>query len=309
MRKAKKKRGLLYSGKDLAYYILLMAFPVLQFCIFYLGVNFNSFLLTFRKYDVISNKMTFVGFDNLIKAFCDMTASHELLTVLKDSFLMYFISLVTVTPLGLFFSYYIYKKMPGSKMFRVILFLPNIVSAIVIVSIFQFFAEDAVPKICELLFRAEKMQGLIENPDTRFATVMFYNIWVGFGVTVLMYSNAMTDIPPELVESAELDGAVGLKEFYHITLPSIFPTLSTFLIVGVAGIFTNQFNLYSFFGGGSTIKTYGYWLYVRTAAATKIRSAAEYPLLSAYGIWLTLVAVPLTLIVKKLLEKFGPSED
>ena len=62
-----------------------------------------------------------------------------------------------------------------------------------------------------------------------------------------MYSNAMSGIPQEIVESAHLDGATGINEFWKITLPMVYPTLSTFLITGVAGLFTNQINLYSLY--------------------------------------------------------------
>ena len=135
---------------------------------------------------------------------------------------------------------------------------------------------------------------------------MFYNLFVSFGTSTLMYSNAMDNISPAQVDAARLEGAVGLKEFYYITFPMIYPTFSTFFITGVATIFTNQYNLYSFFGEGSSIQTYGYWLYVQVAGAV---SQSEYPVVAAVGIFLTIIAVPLTLIVKKLLEKFGPSED
>lgn len=308
MERSKKRRGLSGSSKeDIIFYILLMAFPVLQFSIFYLGVNFNSLLLTFEKYDVMTNTTTWAGFRNLKDAFVNMTSSPDLVRAAGTSFLAYFIGLLIGTPLALLFSYYIYKQMPASGFFRVLLFLPSIISSIVMVTIFQFFVERAIPEIAAKLFHAE-IQGLIENKTTRFATIMFYNVWVSFGVSILMYSDAMSGISPELVEAARLEGVVGLKEFRYITFPLIYPTFSTFFVVGVAGIFTNQLNLYSFFGASASesVVTYGYWLYVRTQSAT---SKAEYPYLAAIGVWLTVVAVPMTLLVRKLLERLGPSAE
>lgn len=303
-----KKRSKLgaYNRRDILFYIALMAFPVLQFTVFYIVVNANSILLTFRSYDTMTGTVSWVGFENLKEAFRMMTQQLELLDAMKNSFLAYLITLVIGTPLALLFSFYIYKKLPASGLFRVLLFMPSIISAIVMVTIFQFFSDRAVPEIITKVFGVETIQGLIENPDTRFGTVMFYNIFVGFGTATLMYSNAMDGISPDLVDAAKLEGAVGIKEFVYITFPMIFPTFSTFFITGVATIFTNQYNLYSFFGDGSSIQTYGYWLYVKVAGAA---SQSEYPVLAAVGILLTVIAVPLTLIVKKLLEKFGPSED
>lgn len=302
----KEKKPLTGRQKDLIFYCLMMIWPVAQFCVFYIGVNFNSILLSFQDIDIVNGTTTWT-FEKIIQAFQDMTSSKNLLLTAQNSLLVYFLSLIIGTPLGLFFSYYIYKKMPGSGAFRVLLFMPSIVSGIVMVAMFQFFVEQAVPQLWSDLFGI-KIKGLIENQDTKFGTILFFCIWSGFGTSVLMYSNAMSGISQEVVESAHLDGATGFREFIHITFPMIFPTLSTFLITGVAGIFTNQFALYSFYGGSAPndIQTYGYYMYMKTKNAT---SEAEYPILSAMGLWMTIVAVPLTLLVKWALEKFGPSED
>ncbi len=105
-----------------------------------------------------------------------------------------------------------------------------------------------------------------------------------------------------------MDGAGALREFFYIIIPSIYPTIVTFIVVGVAGIFTHQMNLYSFYGtsAAAELYTFGYYLYVHTKVAT---SYADFPELSALGIVLTVVAVAMTMTVKYLLEKFGPSTD
>lgn len=305
MKKNKTKRIWKGKHKDLVFYILMIAFPVVQFCIFYIGVNVNSFLLAFQKIDLIDNSHIWTG-ENFANAFKLLTASDGLLPMLGRSLLAYVLLTGIGTPLGLLFSYYIYKKMPCSNGFRVLLFLPSIISAIVMVTIFQFFVERAIPAISQTLFNVQ-IKGLLENPDTRFATLMFYNIWVGFGTGVLLYANGMSGISQEIVDSAHLDGAYGIKEFWHITLPMVYPTLTTFLIAGVAGIFSNQINLYSFYGNNAPadMQTFGYYLYSLTQNA---KSRSEYPISAALGLILTFVAVPMTLLAKKALEKLGPKE-
>ncbi len=301
-----KERIMKGKHKDMIFYILMMAFPVVQFAVFYIGVNGGSFLLSFQNIDITTNTTTWT-FQNLSNVFKMMTRDAEILSMAGMSLLSYALILFIGTPLGLLFSYYIYKKLPISGAFRVILFLPSIVSAIVMVTIFQFFVERAVPEIIKVI-SGKQIEGLLENQNSRFATVIFYNIWVGFGTSVLMYANGMGGISQEIVESAHLDGATGIREFWHITLPMVFPTLSTFIITGVATIFTNQLNLYSFYGDRApgNVQTYGYYLYNKTQAAT---SRAEYPELAAMGLLLTLIAVPLTLVIKWVLEKFGPQAE
>lgn len=302
--KIKKKKW--WKDKNFLFYCLLMAFPLVQFLVFYIGVNFNSILMAFQRIDIQKDTVEWTV-SNIQNAFQMMTGSPELLSVLSVSVVSYVILTGIGIPLGLFFSYYIYKKLPLSGAFRVILFLPSIMSAIVMATIFQFFVERAIPTAMMQFFDVE-MMGLMENPETRFACILFYNILMGFGANVLMYTNSMSGISQEVVEASQLDGASTLQEFLHVTLPMIYPTIAMFIFTGIAGIFTNQLNLFSFYGAAAPggISTYGYYFYTKTQGA---KSIAEYPLLSAMGLFMSAVAVPLTLLVKWLLEKFGPSED
>lgn len=300
-------RALNGKQKDLLFYIGMMVWPVLQFGVCYVGVNFNSLLMAFQDIDMASGTVSWT-FANFGRIFSELSVSNFLIMT-GNSFLSWALTLVISIPLGLLFSYYIYKKLPGATAFRAILFLPSIVSAIVMVTIFRYFTSAALPEMLADLFGASVPDLLDPANGSAFGTVMFYNIWVGFGTSVLMYSNGMAGIDPEVIDAGHLDGAVGIREFWHLTLPLVFPTLSVFLVTGVASIFINQINLYSFYGGQAheSLQTFGYYLYMATRRAGE--DYAAYPPLSAFGLLLTAVAVPLTLVIRWLLEKFGPSED
>lgn len=304
--KKRLKQQAQWKRRDLWFYILLMAFPVIQFSVFYIGVNARSVMMAFQRIDIV-NGTTQWTFDNIREAFQMMTATPQLLSVLSVSIVSYLLTQGIGIPLALFFSYYIYKKLPGHGFFRVILFVPSIISAIVLATIYQFFVERAVPAMLLQIFDVQ-IEGLMVNSDTCYAFLVFYNVLIGFGTSVLMYSNAMSGISQDLSGAAQIDGASVFQEFWHVTLPAVFPTLMPFLIAGVATIFTNQFNLFSFYGVNAPdeVQTYGYYLYVKVQSA---RSVAEYPLLSAMGLMMTLVVVPVTLLVRRLLEKYGPRED
>ena len=143
--KGKEKGFLSAKKRDILFYCLISAFPLLQFSIFYLGVNVNSFLLAFKSYDAFTGVMTWVGFDNIVEALRAMTSQYELVTAAKNSIIAYVCGLVVGVPLALLFSYYIYKKKFLGGFFRVILFLPSILSAIAMSVIFYYFAERALP--------------------------------------------------------------------------------------------------------------------------------------------------------------------
>ena len=178
---------------------------------------------------------------------------------------------------------------------------PSILSAVVMVTMFKYFAEFAIPE----LFHLES--GLLGNADTKLGTIIFYNVWIGFGTQVLMYSGAMNGIDPSVMEAARLDGASPVREFFSIILPLIFPTVQTFLVTGVATAFTNQINLVAFDGLWAKPQnmTIGYYLFGKAEAATNY----ELPVLATFGVCLTLIAAPLTLLTRWALDKFGPSVD
>ena len=291
--------------QDVIFCLLVLAIPMIQFAIFYIGVNITSFAMVFQKYEVdeITNRGAYVfnGLNNFKDMLFEIKNEGVFGMALGNSLLAFaMITLVGIT-FALIFSLYIFKKFPGAGIFRVLLFAPSILSAAVTVTIYRYFVDGALP----VMFGFE--EGLFSNPTTKLGTIIFYNIWISFGTQILMYSGAMNGIDPSITEAAKLDGANPFVEFFFIILPLIFPTIQTFVVTGVAAIFINQINLVAFegFGADGKYMTIGYYLFKDTEAATQY----EYPLLATYGVALTLIAAPLTLGTRWALEKFGPSAD
>jgi len=299
------------SAKSLWFYIGLLVLPIVQFCIFYIGVNINSFILAFRNITLDSETKQYIfswTFDNFKNWFTDVNEFQQITQTLKISLKSYVITLIAGVPLGLFFAYYIYKKLPGSMFFRFMLFLPSIIASIVLVSVFKYFTDYVVPEILEV-FNVRMEEKLLSGSSTRYATVMFYNLFVGFGTTVLLYSNKMANIDPSIIEAAQLDGVGPMREFFSIVLPQTFSTLSIFLVTGVAGIFINEINNFSFFNywWKPDTATIGFLMYFRTQKAKG--DISQYPPLAALGLMMSAVAIPLTFLVRWILNKFGPSEE
>ncbi len=298
--KKSKKLNLKKSG--LLFYILTFAIPIAQFCIFYIGVNFNSILLAFKNYDAVTGDYSFAAFDNFKQFFINIRLGTELSWGFKNSLKLWACTLLVGTTFALLFSYYIFKKKFMYNTFRVLLFLPSMLSSIVMTIIFTYIFGRGLTSI--------GIPDFLNNLDTQFGTIIFYNIWIGFGSSVLLYSGAMGQVSSEMIEAAEVDGASSFRTFISIILPSIFPTISTFIITGIAGIFINQGNLFNFFGLGvqPSSNTLGYYLFVQVIGQNS-GGMVTYPYAAAAGIMLTMIAAPVTLLVRWLLGKFGPSED
>ena len=294
--------------QDLIFCLLILAIPMIQFAIFYVGVNVNSFAMVFQKYEVDPTTgrghYEFVGMGQNLQKLKNILEMEQILAPAVKNSLVSFLTITVVgITLSLVFSLYIFKKFPGSAAFKVLLFAPSILSAVVTVTTYRTFVDIVIPKV----FNMKDEIGLISNPDTKFGTIIFYNIWIGFGTQILMYSGAMNGIDPSITEAAKLDGANPWIEFFHIILPLIFPTIQTFIVTGVAAIFTNQINLVAFeaLNGHNKYNTIGYYLFRKANAPTQY----EYPIWATFGVILTLIAAPLTMLTRWALDKFGPSVD
>ena len=295
------KRGSMVSAKrkKIFFYWSIIALPLLQFSVFYLYVNMRSFTLAFQEYD--SGKYIFVGLKNFSKIFSDFKTQVDLRASVKNSLTLFFWTFIFGSFGAVLFSYYIYKNFALSTLFKIMLYLPHILGGVVVVVIYRHFVEDAIP----IIFNLE--EGLLGNPETQRAAMIFFSIYISFGPRVLVYSSAMSGISDSIIESAQLDGVNTWQELIHIVLPSIWSTFITFMVASVVGIFTNQMSLYTFYGEKAPLHlyTFGYYLY----RGAKVAKNADYPYLSAMGLVLTLVAVPITLFTRWALKNFGPSRD
>lgn len=320
--------------KRLIFYILMLALPVIQFCIFYIYVNFQSISMAFMSFESeIFAEGKFVWFDNFKKVFeilkyKKVDINGEIMTnnikLVTNSLLLASMMLFVGLPLAIFFSFYIYKRRMGHKFFKVILFLPQIISGVVFaLLITQFFGG-----IEKLMIRNDPSAATI-NPfanselpaNIRMMALILFAVWMSFGVNVLLFSGAMANINPSLIEASELDGCNILQEFAHVVIPSIFPTIVSFIIVTVSGIFVNQMYLMEF-NVADGFYTIGYYLFFQASQSKlgepvgygelagltdyQLTDIQPFPVLSAMSLLITLVLLPTTLIIKKLLNKFGP---
>ena len=298
----KDKKGLITKKHDIIFCYLVAFLPLLQFAVFYVYVNINTFTMTFQSYSVVGGvaQWNWVGFENFKRAFEALTSS-TFKPMWKNSIVAYIAGLLLSTPLSLLFSNYIYKKNFGFKFAKVILYVPSIVSAVTLSVFFVYIADDVIPAIFNLRY------GLLAGKDTKFVTCMLFTIWSGFGTNVIIYVGTMSGIPDSVIEAAKLDGATGLKEFFSITLPLVYPTITLFITVGVSSIFTNQVNLFTFFGADNLEKfsTLGYYLYKNTSTNNYV----NHPYLATLGLIFSVASLILIYTLRFFMEKFGPSTE
>lgn len=308
----KRRGGILSVAKErrkLLFYGLWMLLPLSQLAIFYFAVNINSILLAFQKYTVTDGRgaYVFAGFENFKNLFADGVgfSLNGLKTMVKNTLLGFFIpEIITFLP-SIITSYYVYKKCLFSKFFRVLLYLPTLLSVLALSIIQYYILELGVPEIAGKF--GKDLDGILSNPDTALTGLIVLQIWFGFCKGIMLYPATMSSIPDSAIESARIDGCDAWGEFWHIILPLIYPTITVMFIADLAGIARVDLGTFNMYGQYTDPKLYtiGYYLYNETLKA----GIADYPHLSTFGVFLTLIVVPVVLLVRYLLNKFGPSED
>lgn len=268
--------------------------PCLNFLIFYVYVNFDSVLLSFQKRD---GSFTLENFAWVFKEL----ASED--SVLKEAFIntiTFFLNeYIVVRIVTLIMAYFFYKKIMGYGFFRVLFYVPNILSAVVMVSIYDGFIGPSGP-----LYQFLEQQTGVQYEflfDSRYAmkALLIYQIWLAFGTGTIMLTSAMGRIPEEVTEAAILDGVSPWKEFTKIIFPLIWPTLSTLMITGLAGLLSADCNVLLFTQGKYGTYTISYWMYEQVVTYQSLWHA------SAFGQLCTLILIPIVFIGKYILERFG----
>jgi ABC-type sugar transport system permease subunit len=270
------------------------------------ALNINSILLAFQTYDFAKAEYYISGFNNFGDVLRDIFVTGNLMHAVKNSGIQFLVTMFIVTPLNVICAYVVFKKVPFSGFIKVILFMPNMLPAMAFVTNARVLITYGFPEVfgCDFLL----------NPYdySSFWTVLIFGSWMSFAGGLVVYLSAMSSISKEMLEYGGLEPLSSLKELVYIIIPSIFPTIVTYIVVTIGGFFINAGHFYSFFGGNATkytpFDTLGYYFFIKVAGNDAV-TGADYTYASAGGILFTLIVAPVTIITKNLLEKYGPCED
>ena len=240
------KKRLSRRTRDYIFVALMLLYPVFQFVFTWSFVNIRSILLAFQEGSFTGYE--WVGFKTIIKvwneSFHDVNNAtgipwlNDKSVILLNSLGFAFITIFISLPLSMVFSYFLSKKMPLASVFQVIFFLPNIIPVVALTFAFKMSYNPGIGYMYWLV-------KLLHIPEVKLATyplsqilVYLYCIWAGLGYNVILISGAIGRIPKELFESAKIDNCGYFKEFVHVVIPMIWPTVVTLIILGMTNVLT-----------------------------------------------------------------------
>lgn len=203
---------------------------VILFIIFMVIPTINVFQMSFYKWGGFSNTKEFVGFNNFKILFED----ENFYRTFQNTILI--IVFVTVLTLGFalaFAGILSREKIKGQNFFRVIFYIPNILSVVVISAIFSAIYDPNSGLLNSILslFKGKDAAPILwlGNQKLVIYSVVIAMVWQAIGYYMVMYMASMASVPESLYESASLEGAGKIRQFTAITLPLIWINIRTTL--------------------------------------------------------------------------------
>ncbi|MGM9666330.1 MAG: ABC transporter permease subunit [Eubacteriales bacterium] len=312
-KKRRKRKGI--NRKDrgaIIFCACMLAYPIAQWLIFYVYGNINSVLLAFKIYDVETAQQVFLPLKDLFLNFknviADLFGGSGLGTYFLHGVILHGASVLIGYPIGLMFAYIIYKKFPLAKFYKVILFLPNILSSMAISMFFKYFIERAVPAWAASMGIAN-FPLLLMDPKYDFLTIVCYTVFFAMPGAIVINLSTMSRIPNDLIEYGRLEGISSFREFITVVLPLIYPLLEVQLLGVFVGFFTASGPLYALYAENASpsVMTFGYYMFTKVIGRNG--SEAFYGYTAASNLLIGVVSVPIVYATKWLFDKFDPQVD
>ncbi len=212
-KKARKQDllGTLMILLPMAGFVIFSGFPI----ILCLVTSFNHLI------GIDISNMTFVGVENYLRVFKMNDFRHAVVNSLLYALLVAPLETVTCV----FFAHLISKKFPGSKLARVILFLPQVCSSVAIVFVFQWIFQEDFGVINSVIYpiTGENVKFFTDAKWYRVAVVVM-SLWLK-GTNVIILDSAFANVDKSLQEAARMDGVSEFKVFWKVTFPAVTPAI------------------------------------------------------------------------------------
>ncbi len=216
-------------SKSRSLFLLLCIAPAaILYLLFMILPTFNVFRMSLFERGAYSPKETFVGLAN----FQALLKDTKFIVSMQNTILL----IVTVTIITFFFAIVFAailtrENIRGQNFFRIVFYVPNILSVVVIAGIFSaiYKPENGMLNSILSFLSGQTVMVLWKDQPMVIASVIIAMVWQAIGYYMVMYMASMAAVPVTLYESAGLDGAGRLTQFFQLTLPLIWTNIRTTL--------------------------------------------------------------------------------
>lgn len=248
-----------YYSKYAPYLFLLPAAVVLV--IFFFIPFFQTFLLSFLDYSTNIYKPEFIGLENYIK----LLHNPIFYKVLWNTFIYLFVAVPILAIFPLFLAVLINQKIKGVTLYKILIYLPVIVSIVVAAIAFKWLYADQGILNYAVTSLGFSSIGWLTDPNYALYSVIIVTIWKGIGYYMIIYLAALMSVPNELYEACDIDGASFLTKHLTVTIPHIMPTIALVTTISAISAMKVFAEIYVMTKGGplNSSKTIVYYIYER----------------------------------------------
>lgn len=277
----------------------MLSLPILQFVVFFIYVNINTIAMSFQ--DLRPNAEAGFSLVNYRNFIFDLRSNSRFLYALRNSFLFGLNDLFLLF-VSLILAYFFYKKIRWTPFFRIIFFLPSIISIVIFITAYQNMFNMGVIDTVLRAVGFKKLPDWFANTSPWLTPlIMLYCLWVGTGYNVLIMGGAMSNLPEDVMEYSRLEGVGYVNEFFRVVIPMIWPTV----MVGVLGSITVMFTLFlqvdlMTVNGGTDGQAMTIAYMINGFVKSRDLGRA-----STYGVIFTVIAIPIIVVIRKGLDKLG----
>ena len=227
------------------YFYLLPAMAIVIGIIYY-SIGYTAWLST-QDWDGLSPDSRLVGLDQFLKAFGDPV----FWATLRHTAIFSLVIIIQMA-IGLFFAVALHSQIKFGSVYKVILFIPVVLSPAVTAPVFRriFDADGALNSVLDAIGLDFLAHPWLADPATSLYVIMAVNIWHWTGLSFILYFAGITQIDNDVLEAGRIDGTTNRTSFLHIVLPMLSGTHFTLAILGVIGAFKTFDIVVLITGGG-----------------------------------------------------------
>lgn len=189
---------------------------------------FQTLYQSFFKTGDFGKGNIFVGVENYIKVFGDHEVWQSLINTFKYAIVEVPFSIVIALVLAVLLN----RKMKGRGIYRTIIFLPMVAAPAAVAMVWRWLFNSDFGLINNVFHTSVKW---VSDPKIAVFSIAVIGVWSIIGYNMVLFISGLQEIPRDYYEAAEIDGATGVKSFFHITVPLLSPTIFFVLVTRVIG--------------------------------------------------------------------------
>ncbi|NLJ83664.1 MAG: sugar ABC transporter permease [Halanaerobiaceae bacterium] len=250
--------------------IFLFLLPAAFFCILYLvaPIPISAYYSFFDWRGI--NQGRFIGWENWKRLINDRVFWLSV----KNNFKLVFFSLITQIPIGLVLAALLSSRLKGSRIFKVIFFIPMLISSVAVAFLWRYMY-DPYFGLINSFFRLIGLERFaldwLGDPAVAFYSVVVATCWQYIPLYMIIFMAGITSIPEELYEAAKIDGATSLQSFWRITIPLLWPTIVNAAVLVIVGSLKYFALIFALTGGGPNHASEVMATYMYVKAFTEMR--------------------------------------